>query len=45
MLGGILLAMNWILLFEEYKLLNVSLATLIYYVGPILVIVLTDSFS
>lgn len=38
LLGGIALGLNWIALFEAYRLLNVSLATLIYYVGPILVL-------
>lgn len=38
LLGGIALGLNWIALFEAYKQLNVSLATLIYYVGPILVL-------
>ena len=37
-LGGVALGMNWVALFESYQLLNVSLATLIYYVGPILVL-------
>ncbi len=37
-LGGAALGMNWVTLFEAYRLLNVSLATLIYYVGPILVL-------
>ncbi len=36
--GGAALGMNWIALFEAYRLLNVSLATLVYYVGPILVL-------
>lgn len=38
MLGGIALGLNWVALFGAYRLLNVSLATLIYYVGPILVL-------
>ena len=38
LLGGITLGLNWIALFEAYRQLNVSLATLIYYVGPILVV-------
>ena len=38
LLGGAILGMNWVALFEAYRLLNVSLATLIYYVGPILVL-------
>ena len=41
LLGGTALGLNWVALFEAYKLLNVSLATLIYYVGPILVILLS----
>ncbi len=36
LLGGAALGLNWIALFEAYRLLNVSLATLIYYAGPIL---------
>ena len=39
LLGGIVLGLNWVALFEAYRQLNVSLATLIYYVGPILVLV------
>lgn len=38
LLGGAALGLNWVTLFEAYRLLNVSLATLIYYVGPILVL-------
>ncbi len=34
--GGIALGLNWVALFEAYRLLNVSLATLIYYIGPVL---------
>ena len=37
-LGGAALGLNWVALFEAYRLLNVSLATLIYYVGPIIVL-------
>lgn len=40
-LGGISLGLNWAMLFSGYKLLNVSLATLIYYGGPIIVLVLS----
>ena len=36
--GGIALGMNWVALFGAYRLLNVSLATLVYYAGPMLVI-------
>ena len=35
------LGLNWIALFEAYRLLNVSLATLLYYVGPMLVLLLS----
>ena len=38
LLGGTALGLNWVCLFEAYHLLNVSLATLIYYAGPILVL-------
>lgn len=38
LLGGAALGLNWVTLFEAYRMLNVSLATLIYYVGPILVL-------
>lgn len=36
--GGICLGLNWAMLFSAYRLLNVSLATLIYYGGPMLVL-------
>ena len=36
--GGIALGLNWVALFGAYRQLNVSLATLIYYIGPILVL-------
>jgi drug/metabolite transporter (DMT)-like permease len=38
LVGGSVLGLNWVALFEAYRQLNVSLATLIYYVGPILVL-------
>ncbi|MDO4793378.1 MAG: DMT family transporter [Filifactor alocis] len=38
LIGGATLGLNWIALFEAYRVLNVSLATLVYYVGPILVL-------
>lgn len=41
LLGGIALGLNWITLFEAYKSLNVSLSTLIYYIGPIIVLLLS----
>lgn len=40
-LGGTMLGLNWVTLFEAYRLLNVSLSTLIYYIGPILVLLLS----
>lgn len=39
--GGIALGLNWVALFEAYRLLNVSLATLIYYIGPVLFLLST----
>ena len=41
LLGGAALGLNWIALFGAYRLLNVSMATLIYYAGPMLVILLS----
>ena len=41
LLGGAALGANWIALFEAYRLLNVSLATLLYYVGPMLILLLS----
>ena len=41
LLGGAALGANWVALFEAYRMLNVSLATLIYYVGPMLVLLLS----
>jgi drug/metabolite transporter (DMT)-like permease len=41
LLGGTVLGANWVALFEAFRLLNVSLATLIYYVGPMLVLLLS----
>mgnify|MGYP003210015797 CR=1 FL=1 len=34
------LGVNWVLLFEAYDLMNVSLATLTYYTAPVMVLVL-----
>ncbi|MBQ3374409.1 MAG: EamA family transporter [Oscillospiraceae bacterium] len=36
--GGVALGLNWVALFSAYRLLNVSLATLIYYAGPMIVL-------
>jgi drug/metabolite transporter (DMT)-like permease len=41
LMGGAALGLNWIALFSAYRLLNVSLATLIYYAGPMLVMLLS----
>lgn len=41
LLGGAALGLNWVALFEAYRLLNVSLATLIYYAGPMLILLLS----
>lgn len=41
LVGGAALGLNWIMLFEAYKMLNISLATLIYYMGPILVLLVS----
>ena len=41
LLGGTALGLNWVALFGAYRLLNVSLATLIYYAGPMLVLLLS----
>lgn len=42
-LGGTILGLNWVSLFEAYRLLNVSLATLIYYVALHCSVTLTRS--
>ena len=44
LLGGAALGLNWVMLFEAYRALNVSLATLIYYAGPILVLLFSPVF-
>ena len=38
LLGGVALGLNWVALFGAYRMLNVSLATLVYYAGPMLVV-------
>lgn len=37
-LVGVLIGINWVFLFEGYKLLNVSTATILYYMAPIVLI-------
>lgn len=39
--AGICLGVNWALLFEAYKLMSVSIATLTYYLAPIIVLLLS----
>ena len=41
LLGGAALGFNWVALFEAYRKLNVSLATLIYYAGPMIILLLS----
>ena len=41
LLAGFCLGANWVFLFEAYRYASVSLVTLIYYSGPILVMVLS----
>ena len=41
LLGGTALGFNWVALFEAYRMLNVSLSTLIYYIGPMLILLLS----
>ncbi len=40
-IGGTALGLNWVLLFEAYRTAGVSLSTLTYYCGPILVLALS----
>ena len=40
-LSGMAMGINWILLFEAYKLTTVSVATLSYYFAPVLVMVIS----
>ena len=44
LLLGALIGINWLLLFDAYKYTYVSTATLIYYIQPILVIILSALF-
>ena len=41
LIGGAALGVNWVALFEAFRMLNISLATLIYYAGPMLVLLLS----
>ena len=43
-LSGIFIGFNWILLFEAYNNTSVSIATLCYYMAPVVVIVLSPIF-
>lgn len=40
-LSGTAMGLSWILLFESYRLVGVSVATLAYYCGPVLVIMIS----
>ena len=40
-LGGAALGLNWVFLFIAYQTAGVSLSTLVYYCGPMLVLVLS----
>ncbi len=39
--AGVCLGVNWALLFEAYKLMSVSMATLTYYTAPVIVLLLS----
>lgn len=39
--GGVALGLNWVLLFGAYRYAGVSIATLVYYCGPMLVLALS----
>ena len=41
--AGVCLGVNWALLFEAYKLMSVSMATLTYYIAPVLVLLLSPA--
>lgn len=43
-LSGLALGGGWIFLFEAYKLVGVSIATLLYYLGPIIAMLLSPLF-
>lgn len=40
-LSGVALGVNWILLFEAYRFTSISVATICYYMAPVIVIVLS----
>ena len=39
--GGVVLGLNWVLLFGAYKYAGVSISTLVYYCGPMIAIILS----
>ena len=43
-LSGFALAGGWIFLFEAYKIIGVSISTLLYYLGPIIAMLLSPIF-
>ena len=40
-IGGAALGLNWVLLFGAYKYAGVSIATLVYYCGPMIALILS----
>lgn len=40
-LSGIAMGVSWVFLFEAYKLIGVSIATLAYYTGPVIVMLIS----
>lgn len=40
-LGGVLIGLNWIFLFESYRYTTVAVATLCYYTAPVIVLLLS----
>lgn len=44
LISGVCLGANWVFLFEAYKYASVSIGTLVYYCGPIVVMALSPVF-
>ena len=45
LLSGAAMGVNWILLFQAYRYTTISVATLSYYFAPVIVTVVSPSFS
>lgn len=43
-MSGIMLGSGWLFLFESYRQIGVSIGTLLYYIGPILAMILSPIF-